>query len=266
MVRDLAAQAVGRTISFDTTPSHILERLAAAKKLFGEIDVFVAPVPTIAREFEALGVERARIRVSDYGFPAIAWTGVRRASTPLRIGFIGTLVWHKGLHVLIEAVRRLPPDAYRLQIFGDPTNFVSYVDDLRRQASGAPVQFMGAFDRDEVARVYGDLDVLVVPSLWLENSPLVIHDAFSAGVPVVGARIGGIPDLVADGRNGLLYEPTSAKALAAALQRLIDDAGLVSLLAQGARATPVKTIEQDAKEWESVYADVSRQRASRAVS
>ena len=76
---------------------------------------------------------------------------------------------------------------------------------------------MGRFERDHVADVYSQFDVLVVPSLWLENSPLVIHEAFMAGVPVVGARIGGISDLVRDGENGLLYPPESSAALAAAL-------------------------------------------------
>ena len=51
------------------------------------------------------------------------------------------------------------------------------------------------------------------PSLWLENSPLVIHEAFMAGIPVVGARIGGIADLVDDGRTGLLYDSTSPAEL-----------------------------------------------------
>ena len=73
--------------------------------------------------------------------------------------------------------------------------FPEYAAGLRAQAAGLPVRFMGAFDRERTADVYAQIDVLVVPSLWLENSPLVIHEAFMAGVPVVGARIGGIADL-----------------------------------------------------------------------
>ena len=65
---------------------------------------------------------------------------------------------------------------------------------------------------------YARIDVLVVPSLWLENSPLVIHEAFQAGVPVVGSRIGGIADSSRDGWNGLLFEPGLARELAASSQ------------------------------------------------
>ena len=82
---------------------------------------------------------------------------------------------------------------------------------------------MGAFDRARSSPpCTREIDVLVVPSLWLENSPLVIHEAFMAGIPVVAARIGGIVDLVRDGENGLLYEATSSVALTNALRSLIE--------------------------------------------
>jgi len=93
-----------------------------------------------------------------------------------------------------------------------------------------------------------------VPSLWLENSPLVIHEAFMAGVPVIASRIGGITGLVDDGVNGLLVDPGSAAALAAALRRVSEDPALLQRMS--AHAPAVKTIEQDAAEWEARYAEV----------
>ena len=108
--------------------------------------------------------------------------------------------------------------------------------------------------------MFGGLDVLVVPSLWLENSPLVIHEAFMHGVAVVGSRLGGIPDLVNDDVNGLLFTAGSPPALAVALQRLIDDPGLAGRLA--ARAPAVKSIEADAREWEDRYERVLQARPS----
>jgi glycosyltransferase involved in cell wall biosynthesis len=125
------------------------------------------------------------------------------------------------------------------------------VSRLREDAVGLPVAFAGRFDRERIADVYRQMDVLVVPSLWLENSPLVIHEAFMAGVPVVGARIGGIADLVSHGVNGSLYDPTSPIDLAAALQDLIDHP---DRLDEFRRSLPaVKSVEQDAAEWEAAY-------------
>ena len=112
------------------------------------------------------------------------------------------------------------------------------------------------FRRTESPRIYSQIDVLVVPSLWPENSPLVIHEAFMAGVPVVGARMGGIVDLVTDQVNGLLYDASSPAALAAALRQLIDDPARVTAL--GSAAPPVKTVEQDAREWDGVYERLRR--------
>jgi glycosyltransferase involved in cell wall biosynthesis len=105
--------------------------------------------------------------------------------------------------------------------------------------------------------------VLVVPSLWPENSPLVIHEAFMHGVPVVGARTGGIPGLVTDGASGLLYEPFSVEGLRAALQRTIDDPALLQRLSNGVPA--VKSIADDAREWDARYAALFHAPAAGAV-
>ena len=249
-VASIARQAVAPR----ATPQELEQRLAHVRTVFDQIDLFVAPSQCLAGEFERLGVDPARMQVSDYGFVPLVVTNDVRPSGPLRIGFAGTLVWHKGAHVLLDAVRRLPPHAYEVKLFGDLNVAPAYIAELRAHSAGLPVQFMGAFDRDRVAGVYAEIDVLVVPSLWFENSPLVIHEAFMARVPVVGARIGGIPELVRDNENGLLYEPTSAEDLAAILRTLIDDPARLESLRR--RLPAVKPISHDARDWEARYAAV----------
>jgi glycosyltransferase involved in cell wall biosynthesis len=168
---------------------------------------------------------------------------------------VGTLVWHKGVHVAIEALRELPADACTLTIVGDPATFPSYTADLRARAMGLPVTFAGRADRHRLADVYADFDVLVVPSLWLENSPLVIHEAFMTGVPVIGARIGGVADLIDHEVNGLLYEPPgSPAALAAMLRRVIDAPSVLSDFT--AKLPVVKSMDDDVVAWESIYEEV----------
>ncbi len=235
--------------------AQIRRRLAYARHVFDAVDLFVAPSASIAEEFVRLGVAPDRLDVSDYGFVAANRRGrtVRAGGTPVRIGFVGTLVWHKGAHVLLAAARALT-GAFELHLHGGVRMFPSYVAGLREAARGLPVTFHGAFDRDAAADVYAGLDVLVVPSLWPENSPLVIHEAFLHGVPVVGARTGGVPELVVDGVSGLLYEPSSIDELRAALQRAIDDPSILQRLSEG--APPVKSIGQDAREWDARYAAV----------
>jgi glycosyltransferase involved in cell wall biosynthesis len=229
--------------------------------VFEQVDVFVAPSAALADEYRRLGLDGRRLRVADYGFRPLERLGRRAHDGPLRLGYVGTLVWHKGVHVLLDAVRQLPAGGWDLKIFGDPTVCSDYVSRLRAQASGLPVRFMGGFDRAGVADVYAGIDVLVVPSLWLENSPLVIHEAFMAGVAVVGARIGGIADLVTEGENGMLYAPSSVDGLATVLRALVTDPSRVDALA--ARVTPVRSITEDAAGWEAIYEDVVEGNASR---
>ena len=238
----------------------IERRLEAARRVFDDVDLFIAPSSFMAAEFQRLGICASKIRVSDYGMEQFRATPRIQRSGPLRVGYVGTLVWHKGVHVLLDALRSLPSDTYEAKIFGSFSASPEYAASLQHQAEGLPVRFMGPFERRDLADIYADLDVLVVPSLWLENSPLVIHEAFIAGVPVVGARIGGITELIAHGRNGLLYEPALPSDLARVLGDLaIDEAG-VRRLAEGARETRLKSIAEDAAACERIYDDLCRLR------
>jgi glycosyltransferase involved in cell wall biosynthesis len=111
-----------------------------------------------------------------------------------------------------------------------------------------------------VAAVYAGLDVLVVPSLWPETSPLVIHEAFMAGVPVVGSRLGGTQDLVIHEQSGILYDAFSHNALSDVLQSLMDDPARLAKLA--AAAPQVKEIHQDASEFATIYGELRARRSS----
>jgi len=243
----VAARAASHTLS----STDIEKRLQAVVDVYDAVDLFIAPSPALGRDFVRFGLPEDKLEVSDYGFPALIPTTQRHDSPRLRIGFVGTLVWHKGAHIFMEAAALLPRDRFEIHLFGSLDTFPAYVVNLRSAADGLPIEFHGGFDRNEVADVYGTMDVVVISSLWPENSPLVIHEAFMAGVPVVGSNMGGTVDLIEDGVNGLVYEATSATDLARVLSRLIDEPRLLQDL-RSCR-TPVKTIEQDAQEWVERY-------------
>jgi glycosyltransferase involved in cell wall biosynthesis len=246
-----AARVASTTMpTTQTDPADILRRLDSARDVLASLDLAVAPSAALARELAPFGLRPEHTIVADYGFAPFGRRAREPRDGPLRIGFAGTLVWHKGAHVLVEAARQLRGD-WTLTIAGDAGVFPDYAAALRRLAAGLPVTWTGRFERHEAANVHASFDVLVVPSLWPENSPLVVHEAFMSGVPVVGARTGGIPELVTDGINGLLVEPGDPMSLAAALQRLVDEPALATEL--GARAPRVRTIDEDAADWDARY-------------
>jgi len=101
------------------------------------------------------------------------------------------------------------------------------------------------------------LDVVVVPSLWYENSPNVILEAFAHRTPVIVSDLGGMAELVEEGVNGLCFPPGEAASLATALRRLIEEPGLLARLRAGIK--PVKTVAEEMTELQAIYRAVVKQ-------
>ncbi len=248
-----AERAVGRLGRGRVSPQQVQRRLSCAEAAFESLDLVVSPSRTLARTFVRLGVPGAgRIQVSDYGFPALdPAPGQLPPGGPLRVGFVGSLVEHKGAHLLLQAADLLGPETVQVSLFGDEQVSPGYSASLRAMARGGAVRFMGPFSPRDAAQVYAQLHCLVVPSIWPENSPLVIHEAFQAGVPVIASDQGGCAELVREGAGGLLFESGDPEDLARQLARLARQPSLGARLAS--EAPEVKGIAQDADEWFERY-------------
>ncbi len=169
----------------------------------------------------------------------------------MRFGFVGSLVWYKGGETLVRALRELDPARAELHVWGDfkPAEDRHHAE-LQRLA-GPNVHFRGRFDNAQLAEVYSGLDVLVVPSLWWENSPITIHEAQLLRTPVVASGIGGMAEFVRDGVDGLHFRPGDAQDLAAKLRRFLDEPGLAQTLARDFPA--LKTLAEDGATMEYRY-------------
>ncbi|WP_408957581.1 glycosyltransferase family 4 protein [Natrinema sp. 74] len=152
---------------------------------------------------------------------------------PLHVGYAGRIAESKGVHLLLAALEWLPDADLAVHVHGrfEP-DAEPYHARLRKRAAGEPrVRFHGRYG--DAADVFPTFDVFVLPSVWLENSPLVIQEAFAAGVPVVTGDRGGMAELVDDGVDGLTVPVGDAAALAATLRRLAADPDLVRRLRAG---------------------------------
>jgi glycosyltransferase involved in cell wall biosynthesis len=139
----------------------------------------------------------------------------------VRFTYLGSLAWQKGVHVLVEAFRGVAADEASLRIYGDPTVFPEYAERLRAAANPANTSFEGSVPNEEVGRVLAETDVLVVPSLWYENSPVVIQEALAAGVPVIASRVGALPEKIGDEER--LFAVGDVKGLQRIIGRAIVD-------------------------------------------
>ena len=163
----------------------------------------------------------------------------------------------KAPHLLLDAFAMLPEGAATLEIFG---GFAAYHGDDSYRRSVEPlldrpgVHHHGSVPHDQVAQIFGEIDVLVVPSIWLENAPFVIREAFLAGTPPVVTDHGGMAEMVRHDIDGLLFAAGDPDALYTALQRLVDEPDLVDRLRGG--APRVLTIAEDAVQLRSIYDDL----------
>ncbi len=139
-------------------------------------------------------------------------------SNPVRFFFVGQLEPHKGLLLLMEAIKPLEIP-FELHIAGDG----SLADQVFERAQQDPrIFFHGFISLEHIEKIMARSDAVVLPSLCYENSPTVIYESFQIGVPVIAARIGGIPERIRDGENGLLFEPGNKEALTLVLRKFIE--------------------------------------------
>ena len=229
------------------------------------VDALVAPSRALAQRYvDALPFLAGRITHVDPGIaaPPGPRPQPRATATPVRLLFIGTWLPHKGLDLLVDAVRGLDPARWELRIHGAGVlGHESYVADLRERSRDLPVQWCGAFDAGSLPAVLSAADVLVLPSRCDESYSRVVREARAAGLAVVAPATGGPAEALRHEVDSLLVAPDSLPALAAALQRLIADGALLARLQAAPAAWP--TVADGVARLEEVFGEARARRSAR---
>jgi len=225
------------------------------RHLATQVDRFIAPSEFLRQQYIKQGWPAAKIITLENGMDRRRLRDAPTGTLPVpaarpHFGFIGSLAWQKGVHLLVEAFNQLPTTA-ALTIYGSDQAFPDYGAQLRQLATHPQIRFAGPIAYEEIGAALRQIDALVVPSLWYENSPLVIQEAYVMGVPVIASNLGALPEKVIDGQSGHLFPPGDSEALASLLQRLIDDPAILSALHPG--ITPPPTVEAHAAEICALY-------------
>jgi len=149
-----------------------------------------------------------------------------------RFTFVGTLIPNKGADVLIRAFKRLDNKKISLSIYGRedvaPSHYLVLLKDLVK--GDERIVFKGSFNQDERGEVYRNSDVVVIPSRFPETFSIVAHEGLAYGKPIIASDIGAIPEVVADGKNGILVPPGDEDALYSVLKNVLEDAGVLKNL------------------------------------
>jgi glycosyltransferase involved in cell wall biosynthesis len=238
--------------------NHVLdvtERVDLLRRLYGTYRCMIAPTDFLYEAYETNRFHPEKLHKINFGINRelvkAYQTPRKKTDSRIRFGFIGQLSAHKGVDLLINAYLKLRGDDISLSIYGSPDQD-SYMDELLRLSSnGNHIDFCGTFPREELAARLSEFDVLVIPSRWYENSPLVLLYALATRTPVIVTDVKGMSEFVKDGFNGYTFQKNSVEQLTAAMQRVVDDPASVERLSQNAVYT--KDVSDHAEDVFNVY-------------
>lgn len=231
--------------------SRTLERWALRTAIFRQAieqaDALITPSGFVADYFrELFGPNLPPLHVIGNG---VDTKPIVRSPRPddeaLSIGYIGAVTPHKGVHILVDALRQARLPKARLTLFGvitQPyfTNLLEAVEKIENLEFRA----YGGFDPAELPALLGGVDAVVVPSMWWETYSIVLREALACGIPVIASRLGALPEAVRDGENGLLFHPGSSRELATILHALDSDRDQLDALRSGIRQSDWISVDE----------------------
>jgi len=215
------------------------------KEIIDLIDIFISPSHTLKDFFINQGVDKNKIEYLKYGFNTkkiIYNKKVFTQKSKINFGFMGRVIPTKGIKVLVDTFKKLPNE--QLSIYGS-------IGEQKRFLETKNIIFKGAYNNNNINEVLNDIDVLIVPSIWYENAPLVIQEAFLAGIPVITSDIGGMAELVKDKVNGFTFKVGSSEDLMSTIKKISNNPIILNSLDSSRNS--VVDIEDDAKEIIKIY-------------
>lgn len=238
----------------EIAPARFLARETFIKGLLNLADHFVSPSRFLAERYQAWGLAPERFSVIENGIDVAEPAPARPLPDPTsrrsRFAFFSQLTPYKGADVLIDAVTRIPES-----VWGDDAVLLIYGGNLERQpqayqdklaalieTAGRRVRFCGAFQNQEMPNLMRSVDWVVMPSVWWENSPIVIQEAFFHGRPILSSNLGGMAEKITNEVDGLHFRSGSPEDLVDCMTRALSEPGLWERLRSGIK-TPLSHVD-----------------------
>lgn len=216
------------------------------QRFFGLVDKFISPSTFLAERYVHWGIPAEKMAVIENMMPEVDRGEIPPppADGPLRLGFFGQISKLKGIDVLFDAAAMLDKEGetnVSFEIFGDyrgqPPEFQqSFL--ARLEKAGTNIRFNGPYDRPRVDRLMQSVHAILVPSVWWENSPVVIQEALRNKRPVLCSDIGGMAEKVSNGVDGFHFAAGNPIALATLIRRLAENRNQLTTLATSLSGEP----------------------------
>lgn len=252
--------------------ANLLRREIFIKSFFDQVDAFVSPSHFLLSRFADWGLPAEKLVMIENGLDGGTPTPLRplpAGGRRNRFAYFGQLNPFKGIKVLIDAVTRIPADVWGdsiLNVYGgnlehQPEEFQAAVRELFRLA-GRRIRFGGSYKSHELPDLMRDVDWMIVPSTWWENSPVVIQEAFFHGRPIIASDIGGMAEKVRHGVDGLHFKVSNPDSLAETMAEAIRSPRLWDRLHGGIR--PPMTVERAGELHAELFGKLLARRAGRS--
>lgn len=222
---------------------HACEEICAKCKPFAavrrhearNVDLFLSNSNYVAQRHKSLGaIGEDKITYVQYNMNQdenIAAPKTLSKNNTIRFGFIGRLDPVKGLEIMLEATKHLKSQNWSLKIAGEGKP--DYLASLHALWPDDRIEYLGFTKPDDF---YNNIDILICPSVYAEPLPRVVYEAYRAALPVIASDTGGTPEIVDPGKTGFIYNAKDSNALAALMDKLMQDPELYKTLSEGAAA------------------------------
>jgi glycosyltransferase involved in cell wall biosynthesis len=244
-----------RALCSEIETEFIRKRLAEAEFTLRKAKALVAPSSFVKKifikEFNDLnfnvihhGIQHKYIKQNNK---------VHMKGDSLTFGFAGTIMQHKGVHLLLDSFGRIEHQNTKLKIYGSgPKN---YLDQLQRKINNDKrVTINGEFTSEQLGDIFKEIDVMIIPSMCYENYSMVLHEAFASNIPVIVTNLGGLAEKVEDGFNGFTFPMGNSEELRNKIKMIVEDPTILNGLKDNIRKFMIiPKIEQEVYEYFRIY-------------
>lgn len=168
-------------------------------------------------------------------------------------GYAGSLNYHKGVHILIDAFKQLSIDTAKLKIYGSGSD-QNYVREIKENAKlDSRIEFCGVYSEQELETIITSLDVIIIPSLWYEVYPMILQESLASHLPIIATKIGVFEEIIDHGVNGFLFNRGNENDLMEIIRDIIKKPEKLNDIKAQLQSMPIRTLAQEGYDYFKMY-------------